>query len=264
MCPSTTVYLSLCANECVQSMRNNAHQVQARFGIANVMQVLPFLRFGDGFVMKVGKNGDKRKNEALAPGRWAAFTPAGLPRCCMETRTWASGQHACTNCFFRIYLKADEYALHRAKIPTANGACMLINQPMVFGMRAAPLCAPIVMVRMVPVVMVVVAASDHVPELVMHLQANHQCPNREQGAGKQGTLGCVELGNHGSAKVGHSSTGNFQKFRKLPTSSACIRAVILALYETQLGSIHFTSCCKHTDGGSSHRPSVPDRHGFIR
>ena len=40
---------------------------------------------------------------------------------------------------------------------------------MVFGMRAAPLCASIVMVRMVPVVMVVVAASDHVPELVMHL-----------------------------------------------------------------------------------------------
>ena len=55
MCPSTTVYPSLCANECAQSMRNNAHQVQARFGIANVMKVLPFLRFGDGFVMKVGK-----------------------------------------------------------------------------------------------------------------------------------------------------------------------------------------------------------------
>ena len=109
---------------------------------------------------------------------------------------------------------------------------MLVNQPMVFGMRAAPLCASIVMVRMVPVVMVVVAASDHVPELVMHLQANHQSPNREQGAGKQGTLVRVELGNHGNAKVDHSSTGNFQKFRKLPTSSACIRAVILALHET--------------------------------
>ena len=92
---------------------------------------------------------------------------------------------------------------------------MLVNQPMVFGMRADPLCASIVMVRMVPVVMVVVAASDHVPELVMHLQANHQCPNREQGAGIQGTLVRVELGNHGDAKVGHSSTGNFQKFRKL-------------------------------------------------
>jgi hypothetical protein len=48
---------------------------------------------------------------------------------------------------------------------------MIVNQPMVFGMRAAPLFTPIVMVRMVPVVMVVVAASDHVPELVMHLQA---------------------------------------------------------------------------------------------
>ena len=59
--------------------------------------------------------------------------------------------------------------MHRAKIPTANGAYMLVNQPMVFGMRAAPLCASIVMVRMVPVVMVMVAASDHVPELVMHL-----------------------------------------------------------------------------------------------
>ena len=55
---------------------------------------------------------------------------------------------------------------------------MIVNQPMVFGMRAAPLFTPIVMVRMVPVVMVVVAASDHVPELVMHLQAKHQCPNR--------------------------------------------------------------------------------------
>lgn len=210
------------------------------------------------------KDGDKRKNEALAPGRWAAFTPAGLPRCRMETRTWASGQRACINCSFRISLKADGYALHRAKIPTANGACMLINQPMVFGMRADPLCASIVMVRVVPVVMVVVAASDHVPELVMHLQANHQCPYREQGAGKQGTLVRVELGNHGSAKVGHSSKGNFQKFRKLATSSACIRAVILGLHGTQLGTIHFTFCSKHADGGSSHRPSVPDRHGFIR
>jgi hypothetical protein len=141
---------------------------------------------------------------------------------------------------------------------------MLSNQPMVFGMRAAPLSASMVMVRMVPVVIVVVAASDHVPELVMHLQANHQCPNREQDAGKQGTPVRVELGNHGGAKVGHTSTGNFQKFRKLPTSSACIRAVILALHGTQLGSIHFTSCCKHADGGSSHRPGVSDRHGFIR
>lgn len=210
------------------------------------------------------KNGDKRKNEALAPGRWAAFTPAGLPRCRMETRTWASGQRACMNCSFRIPLKADGYALHRAKIPPANGACMLVNQQMVFGMRTAPHCAPIVMVRMMPVMMVVVAASDHVPELVMHLQADHQCPNREQEAGKQGTLGCFELGNHGSVKVGHSSTGNFQKFRKLPNSSARIRAVILALHGTQLGPIHFTSCSKHADGGSSHRPSVPDRHGFIR
>ena len=182
----------------------------------------------------------------------------------METRTWASGQRACINCSFRISLEADGYALHRAKIPTANGACMLVNQPMVFGMRAVPLCASIVMVRVVPVVMVMVAASDHVPELVMHLQANHQSPNREQGAGKQGTLVRVELGNHGDAKVGHSSTGNFQKFRKLPTSSACIRAVILAHHGMQLGPIHFTSCSKHADGGSSHRPSVPDRHGFIR
>ena len=109
---------------------------------------------------------------------------------------------------------------------------MLINQPMVFGMRAAPLCAPIVVVRMVPVVMVVIAASDHVPELVMHFQANHQCPNRKQSAGKQGTLVRVELGNHGCTKLGHSSTGNFQKFRKLPTSSARIRAVFLALNGT--------------------------------
>ena len=64
MCPSTTVYPSLCANECAQSMRNNAHQVQARFDIANVMKVLPFLRFGDGFVMKIGKmeiNGKTRR-----------------------------------------------------------------------------------------------------------------------------------------------------------------------------------------------------------
>ena len=65
---------------------------------------------------------------------------------------------------------------------------MLINQPMVFGMRTAPLFAPIVVVRMLPVVMVVIAASDHVPELVMHLQAKHQCPNRKQGAGKQRML----------------------------------------------------------------------------
>ena len=150
----------------------------------------------------------------------------------METRTWASGQRACINCSFRISLKADGYALQRAKIPTANGACMLINQPMVFGMRTAPLCAPIVMVRMVPMVMVVVAASDHVPELVMHLQANHQCPNRKQGTGKKGRLVRVELGNHGGTKLGHSSTGNFQKFRKLPTSSARIRAVFLALNGT--------------------------------
>ena len=50
---------------------------------------------------------------------------------------------------------------------------MLVNQPLVFGMRAAPLFTPIVMVPMVPMVMVVVAASDHVPELVMHLQAKH-------------------------------------------------------------------------------------------
>jgi hypothetical protein len=141
---------------------------------------------------------------------------------------------------------------------------MLVIQPMVFGMRTAPLCAPIVMVRMMPVVMVVVAASDHVPELVMHLQANHQCPNREQGAGKQGTLVRVKLGNHGDAKVGHQSKGNFQKFGKLPTSSARIRAVILALHGTQLGPIHFTSCCKHADGGSSHRSSVPNRQDFIR
>ena len=61
---------------------------------------------------------------------------------------------------------------------------MLISQPMVFGMRAAPLCAPIVIMRMVPVVMVMVAASNYVPELVMQLQANYQCPNREQGSGK--------------------------------------------------------------------------------
>ena len=182
----------------------------------------------------------------------------------METRTWASGQLACINCSFRISLKADGYALQRAKIPTANGACMLINQPMVFGMRTAPLCAPIVMVRMVPMVMVVVAASDHVPELVMHLQANHQCPNRKQGAGKKGRLVRVELGNHGGTKLGHSSTGNFQKFRKLPTSSARIRAVILALHGNQFEPIHFTSCCKHADRGSGHRPSVPDRHSFIR
>ena len=134
------------------------------------------------------KNGDKRKYEALAPGRRAAFTPTGLPSCRLETRTWASGQRASINCFLRISLKADGYALHRAKIPTADGASMLINQPMVFGMRAAPLFAPIVVVRMVPVVMVVIAASDHVPELVMHLQANHHCPDRQQGAGKQGTL----------------------------------------------------------------------------
>ena len=28
--------------------------------------------------------------------------------------------------------------------------------------------------------MVVVAASDHMPELVMHLQANHQCPTESK------------------------------------------------------------------------------------
>jgi hypothetical protein len=64
MCPSTTVYPSLCANECAHSMRNNAHQVQARFSIANVMKVLPFPCFDDGFVMKVGKmeiNGNMRR-----------------------------------------------------------------------------------------------------------------------------------------------------------------------------------------------------------
>ena len=154
--------------------------------------------------------------------------------------------------------------MHRTKIPTADGARVLVNQPMIFSMRAAPLYAPIVVVRMVPMVMVVIAASDHVPELVMHFQANHQCPNRKQGAGKQGTLVGVELGNHGGTKLGHSSTGNFQKFRKLPTSSARIRAVILALHGNQFEPIHFTSCCKHADGGSGHRPSVPDRHSFIR
>lgn len=154
--------------------------------------------------------------------------------------------------------------MHRAKIPTADGACVLVNQPMIFSMRAAPLFAPIVVVRMVPVVMVVVAACDHVPELVMHLQANHQCPDRKQGTGKQGTLVRVELGNHGGAKVGHSIKGNFQKFRKLPPSSARIRAVILSLHGNQLGPIHFTYCCRHADGGSIDRPSVPNWHGFIR
>lgn len=154
--------------------------------------------------------------------------------------------------------------MHRTKIPTADGARVLVNQPMIFSMRAAPLYAPIVVVRMVPMVMVVIAASDHVPELVMHLQANHQCPNRKQGAGKQGTLVRVELGNHGGTKLGHSSTGDFQKLRKIPTSGARFRAVILFLHEKQLGPIHFTSCCRHAIGGSSHRPSFPDRHGFIR
>lgn len=154
--------------------------------------------------------------------------------------------------------------MHRAKIPTADGAGMIVNQPMVFGMRAAPLFTPIVMVRMVPVVMVVVAASDHVPELVMHLQAKHQCPNRKQGAGKQRTLVRFELGNHRHTNLSHSSTENFEKFRKLLPSSARIRAVILSLDENELGPIHFTPCCKHADGGSSHWPSIPDRHGFIR
>ena len=83
---------------------------------------------------------------------------------------------------------------------------------MVFGMRAAPFCAPIVMMRMMPVMMVVVAASDHVSELVMHLQANHQCPDRKQAAGKHRTLVGAESSNHECTKLGHSSTGNFQKF----------------------------------------------------
>ena len=77
---------------------------------------------------------------------------------------------------------------------------------MVFGMRAAPIFTPIVMVRMVPMVMVVVAASDHVPELVMHLQAKHQCPNRKQGVSKQRTLVGFELGNHRYTNLSHSST----------------------------------------------------------
>ena len=50
---------------------------------------------------------------------------------------------------------------------------------MIFGMCASPFFAPIVMVRMLPVVMVVVATSDHVSELVMHLQANHQYPDQK-------------------------------------------------------------------------------------
>ena len=74
---------------------------------------------------------------------WSATLPHGNP-------DMGIGQRACINSSFRISLKADGYALHKNKIPTANGACMLIQQPMVFGMRADPLCASIVMVRVVP------------------------------------------------------------------------------------------------------------------
>ena len=86
MCPSTTVYPSPCASERAQSVRNNAHQVQARFDIANVMKVLPFPRFDDGFVMTVGKmeiNEKKRGVRSWPVGRvhsnWSATLPFGNP-----------------------------------------------------------------------------------------------------------------------------------------------------------------------------------------